>query len=221
MVFKKNYFFKIFPFWYFFFFFSLKVHYRLMESYGKLQKKLQTIWKVSWILFLRRRIFSQYIFYKTAFLGRIAMIQLVAEARGLDSHRRLVDKCNGMKDRTSALLVDQICKEEVAHVRFGVKWYCSTSYLSSWRRKDCVRYFSFLVFALHLFLTLLIFSYRFQWLCARDGVDAEKEFHSIAKRYLETPLPLPFNYVSRDLAGIPRNYYEPFAFKPLSELAKS
>ena len=66
------------------------------------------------------------------------MVQLVQEARGLDSHERLVSKVRaasynrrsthalcaqfyGAKDHPSAKLIDQICKEEVRHVHLGVK----------------------------------------------------------------------------------------------------
>jgi len=54
---------------------------------------------------------------------RIVMIQLVQEARGLDSWERLVSKFYGAKDPESAALVDKLCSEEISHVQYGLKWF--------------------------------------------------------------------------------------------------
>ncbi len=50
-------------------------------------------------------------------------MQLVQEARALDSHQRLLQKVGSQGDKESTRLVDIICNEEVDHVRKGVKWY--------------------------------------------------------------------------------------------------
>jgi uncharacterized ferritin-like protein (DUF455 family) len=52
---------------------------------------------------------------------RIAMVQLVQEARALDSHDRLVAKLSDNK--ANSKLVDMICTEEVGHVKKGVRWF--------------------------------------------------------------------------------------------------
>lgn len=54
---------------------------------------------------------------------RLALGQLVAEARGLDASPRLAKKLVGMGDKLSADVVATIAEEEVRHVQIGVKWY--------------------------------------------------------------------------------------------------
>jgi uncharacterized ferritin-like protein (DUF455 family) len=55
--------------------------------------------------------------------ARIAIIQLVQEARGLDSWGRLVNKFVSQGDKVSAKIIDQICREEIQHVRVGMTWF--------------------------------------------------------------------------------------------------
>jgi len=55
--------------------------------------------------------------------ARIAVMQLVHEARALDSHQRLVQRIASTNDPESAKLVDILCGEEVRHVQLGVKWF--------------------------------------------------------------------------------------------------
>lgn len=45
------------------------------------------------------------------------------EARGLDSWSRLVNKFVSQGDKISAKIIDQICREEIQHVRVGMTWY--------------------------------------------------------------------------------------------------
>jgi uncharacterized ferritin-like protein (DUF455 family) len=54
---------------------------------------------------------------------RVAVTNLVNEARALDHWKRLVEKMNSWGDRQSAALVDGICREEVRHVRVGKRWF--------------------------------------------------------------------------------------------------
>ena len=54
--------------------------------------------------------------------GRIAIVPLVQEARGLDAGPRLVDQLNGACDHQSAEIVKKIYEEEVQHVKIGIKW---------------------------------------------------------------------------------------------------
>lgn len=54
---------------------------------------------------------------------RLALGQLVAEARGLDAGPRLADRLVGAGDKRSAEIVRVIADEELEHVRIGVKWF--------------------------------------------------------------------------------------------------
>lgn len=54
---------------------------------------------------------------------RIALGQLVAEARALDAGPRLAQRILGTGDKESATLVNMIADEEVRHVGVGVKWF--------------------------------------------------------------------------------------------------
>lgn len=56
-------------------------------------------------------------------LRRLALGQLVQEARGLDAGPRLASRLTGAGDVESAALVRTIADEELRHVRIGVKWF--------------------------------------------------------------------------------------------------
>lgn len=70
--------------------------------------------------------------------ARIAVVQLVHEAHGLDSWERLVKRFYSADDHESARLVDTICREEVDHVNKGLKWF---KYLCERDGVDAVQYF--------------------------------------------------------------------------------
>ncbi|GAQ81095.1 hypothetical protein KFL_000700310, partial [Klebsormidium nitens] len=55
--------------------------------------------------------------------ARLAVVPMVQEARGLDAGPRLVDRLKEMGDARSALIVDKIAEEELAHVAVGVTWF--------------------------------------------------------------------------------------------------
>lgn len=55
--------------------------------------------------------------------SRLAIGQLVAEARGLDAGPRLAERLVGTGDGPSAAIVRIIADEEIRHVRIGVKWF--------------------------------------------------------------------------------------------------
>ncbi|XP_077251151.1 diiron containing four-helix bundle family ferritin protein, putative (Protein of unknown function DUF455) [Tasmannia lanceolata] len=57
--------------------------------------------------------------------GRLAVIPLVQEARGLDAGPRLVKKLVGFGDHRTSNIVAKIADEEVAHVAVGVFWFLS------------------------------------------------------------------------------------------------
>lgn len=54
---------------------------------------------------------------------RIALGQLVAEARGLDAGPKLADRLTGARDKESGDIVRIIADEEIRHVQIGVKWF--------------------------------------------------------------------------------------------------
>eukprot|EP00178_Gracilaria_changii_P004430 TRINITY_DN1711_c0_g1_i1.p2 TRINITY_DN1711_c0_g1~~TRINITY_DN1711_c0_g1_i1.p2 ORF type:complete len:322 (+),score=33.94 TRINITY_DN1711_c0_g1_i1:65-1030(+) len=54
---------------------------------------------------------------------RLALGQLVAEAKGLDAGPKLVQRLIGAADNESAAIVRQIADEEIRHVKLGVKWF--------------------------------------------------------------------------------------------------
>eukprot|EP01130_Rhizamoeba_saxonica_P012401 TRINITY_DN5225_c0_g1_i1.p2 TRINITY_DN5225_c0_g1~~TRINITY_DN5225_c0_g1_i1.p2 ORF type:complete len:144 (+),score=27.62 TRINITY_DN5225_c0_g1_i1:488-919(+) len=55
--------------------------------------------------------------------ARVAGIQLVQEGRALDSQDRLLNKFRSYGDTESCQMIEQICKEEIPHVRMGVTWF--------------------------------------------------------------------------------------------------
>mmetsp|Transcript_3688 Transcript_3688/g.16228 ORF Transcript_3688/g.16228 Transcript_3688/m.16228 type:complete len:183 (+) Transcript_3688:680-1228(+) len=60
---------------------------------------------------------------KSDLAERLAIGQLVQEARGLDAAPRVADRLRSWNDNESAKIVAQIGVEEVDHVKMGVKWY--------------------------------------------------------------------------------------------------
>lgn len=54
---------------------------------------------------------------------RLAVGQLVAEAKGLDAAPRLAERLIGAGDKASADIVHTIAEEEVRHVQIGIKWF--------------------------------------------------------------------------------------------------
>lgn len=56
-------------------------------------------------------------------MKRLALGQLVAEARGLDAGPRLAERLVGLGDVESAKIVRTIAEEEIRHVKIGVKWF--------------------------------------------------------------------------------------------------
>ncbi|XP_049851726.1 uncharacterized protein HI_0077-like [Schistocerca gregaria] len=80
---------------------------------------------------------------KYDFKGRIATMQLVQEARALDSWDRLVTKFKSQGDLESSRIIDQICREEIDHVKKGLYWFnwiCRKENLDSVLTfRECVR----------------------------------------------------------------------------------
>lgn len=55
--------------------------------------------------------------------GRLAVVPIMQEARGLDAGPRLAAKLQGRGDNRSAAVVARISEEELAHVAVGVAWF--------------------------------------------------------------------------------------------------
>ncbi len=56
-------------------------------------------------------------------MERLAIIPLVQEARGLDAGPKIVKKLVSVGDVPSSKIVDMIVREEVGHVKTGMKWF--------------------------------------------------------------------------------------------------
>jgi uncharacterized ferritin-like protein (DUF455 family) len=60
---------------------------------------------------------------KADWLGRIAVVPLVLEARGLDVSPPTIDKLTRSGDTASAQILNLIYEEEIGHVAVGVRWF--------------------------------------------------------------------------------------------------
>jgi len=56
-------------------------------------------------------------------LGRLAVVPMVLEARGLDVSPATVDRFRGVGDDTSARILTRIYTDEIRHVGIGAKWF--------------------------------------------------------------------------------------------------
>ncbi|KAL0019983.1 hypothetical protein WJX79_007802 [Trebouxia sp. C0005] len=59
--------------------------------------------------------------------GRLAVVPMSQEAKGLDAGPRLAEKLVGCGDNRSAAIVSRIAAEEKAHVAVGVSWFTQLS----------------------------------------------------------------------------------------------
>jgi uncharacterized ferritin-like protein (DUF455 family) len=61
----------------------------------------------------------------TAFdlMGRLAVVPMVLEARGLDVTPRMIYLFRQAKEKNAVAALETIYAEEVAHVAFGSKWF--------------------------------------------------------------------------------------------------
>eukprot|EP00004_Rigifila_ramosa_P003806 TRINITY_DN14071_c0_g1_i1.p1 TRINITY_DN14071_c0_g1~~TRINITY_DN14071_c0_g1_i1.p1 ORF type:complete len:278 (+),score=51.26 TRINITY_DN14071_c0_g1_i1:628-1461(+) len=60
---------------------------------------------------------------KQDILGRLAVVHLLHEARGIDVGPSTIAKFQSAGDEKSAQLLEQILRDEITHVRRGVKWF--------------------------------------------------------------------------------------------------
>lgn len=56
-------------------------------------------------------------------IARMALVPRVLEARGLDVTPGMIERLRTVGDTESALVLEQILREEVAHVAYGTHWY--------------------------------------------------------------------------------------------------
>ncbi len=56
-------------------------------------------------------------------VSRLAVINLLHEARGLDTFAISMEKFRKVNDERSMQILTKNCQEEIGHVAFGVKWF--------------------------------------------------------------------------------------------------
>lgn len=119
----------------------------------------------------------------TDLLGRLAVVPMVLEARGLDVTPGMIKiflnaataKVPDPAAAQAVAAMEVIYSEEVHHVAYGSKW--------------------------------------FHFLCGRHDLDPKVAFHDLVQRYFHGPLKPPFNEEKRAEAGIPPDFYWPLADK--------
>lgn len=114
-------------------------------------------------------------------LGRLAVVPMVLEARGLDVTPGMIKifqnaanaKTPDPSAKQAVAAMEVIYSEEVHHVAYGSKW--------------------------------------FHFLCGRHELDPKVAFHDLVQRYFHGPLKPPFNEEKRAEAGIPPDFYWPLS----------
>lgn len=114
-------------------------------------------------------------------LGRLAVVPMVLEARGLDVTPGMIKifqnaanaKTPDPAAKQAVAAMEVIYSEEVHHVAYGSKW--------------------------------------FHFLCGRFDLDPKVAFHDLVQRYFHGPLKPPFNEEKRAEAGIPPDFYWPLS----------
>ena len=106
-------------------------------------------------------------------MGRLAVVPMVLEARGLDVTPGMIEVFRKAGDTSAVAALETIYAEEIGHVAYGSKW--------------------------------------FRFLCGRDGIDPQPEFHRLVRLYFHGSLKPPFNEEKRAEAGIPPDFYWPLA----------
>ncbi|MEM1409857.1 MAG: ferritin-like domain-containing protein, partial [Pseudomonadota bacterium] len=56
-------------------------------------------------------------------LGRLAIAPMILEARGLDVTPGLIRKLQGIGDHAAVEVLERIYRDEIGHVRIGVRWF--------------------------------------------------------------------------------------------------
>jgi uncharacterized ferritin-like protein (DUF455 family) len=74
--------------------------------------------------------------------ARLAVVPLVAEARGIDAGPRFVTQLTSVADPKSAAIMQTIVDDELGHVAAGMKWFCK---LAEHQGRDAKTWFQTLV----------------------------------------------------------------------------
>jgi uncharacterized ferritin-like protein (DUF455 family) len=93
------------------------------RHFASLSKRLEELGSRYGALLAHDSLWKNAVRTKSDLKGRIAVMQLVQEARALDSQERLVHRVGSGGDRVTMKLVETICKEEEDHVRKGMYWF--------------------------------------------------------------------------------------------------
>ncbi|XP_053321550.1 uncharacterized protein HI_0077-like [Spea bombifrons] len=75
-------------------------------------------------------------------LGRLAIVHMVHEARGLDVHPQTLQRFLAQGDESSVKVLEVIYTDEITHVAAGLKWF---TYICAKEQKDCLTTFHELV----------------------------------------------------------------------------
>ncbi|XP_075431440.1 uncharacterized protein LOC142468782 [Ascaphus truei] len=75
-------------------------------------------------------------------LGRLAIVHMVHEARGLDVHPQTLQRFAAQGDESSVSVLQVIYTDEITHVAAGLKWF---TYICTEEQRDCLSTFHELV----------------------------------------------------------------------------
>ncbi|KAM4747842.1 uncharacterized protein HI_0077-like isoform 2-T3 [Rhinophrynus dorsalis] len=75
-------------------------------------------------------------------LGRLAIVHMVHEARGLDVHPKTLQRFSAQGDESSVKVLEVIYTDEITHVAAGLKWF---TYICTKEQRDCLSTFHELV----------------------------------------------------------------------------
>ncbi|KAM3927232.1 Rieske domain-containing protein isoform 2-T2 [Leptodactylus fuscus] len=75
-------------------------------------------------------------------LGRLAIVHMVHEARGLDVHPQTLQRFLAQGDESSSEILEVIYTDEITHVAAGMKWF---TYICNMEQRDCLSTFHELV----------------------------------------------------------------------------
>ncbi|KAM4677282.1 uncharacterized protein HI_0077-like [Discoglossus pictus] len=75
-------------------------------------------------------------------LGRLAVVHMVHEARGLDVHPQTLKRFSAQGDESSVQVLEVIYTDEITHVAAGLKWF---TYICTKEQRDCLSTFHELV----------------------------------------------------------------------------
>jgi len=127
----------------------------------------------------------------TSLLARLAIVNMLHEARGLDTFALSMGKFKKIKDEVSIAVLNTNYLEEVTHVAAGVKWF---SFLC--QEYDRKGYGS-------------IGGQEEAKMLESLQHDPKLAFQSIARKHFRGPLRGPFNVEARAAAGLLEDWYMP------------